>query len=299
MKTSKKSINITKILFLLICYFIISAFLSTPSVVAKYSSNYTSSYNVTAGQWYYDINYDLNGGENNTENPDSYSMLNDTYIYDPYYSGYEFTGWYDNSQLSGDEITYIPKGSIEDINLYAAWEMNYTTDLSFELVGDHYEVSIGSYTGTDIVIPETYMGIPITAIADDAFSYCYDITSISLPSTITEIGEYAFYGCINLEQINLPEGLTIINRDAFAYCYSLTEIRLPSTVTTIRKDAFSYCYSLSEIYVEATTPPKLLNNFNNTSLTAIYVPSESVNLYQKAAGWKKSKNIITAMPEDE
>ena len=69
----------------------------------------------------YSINYILDGGTNDSRNPNTYTIKDDDItLYDPQKSGYLFKGWY----LQGDEgyIDEIPKGSTGDKTLYAEWQ---------------------------------------------------------------------------------------------------------------------------------------------------------------------------------
>jgi len=81
-------------------------------------------------------------------------------------------------------------------------------------------------------------------ICDHAFSYCYSLTQIELPSGVTTIGAWAFSVCSSLTQIELPSGVTTIGDGAFNNCRSLSQIELPSGLTTIGGGAFAYCNSL-------------------------------------------------------
>ena len=61
-----------------------------------------------------------------------------------------------------------------------------------------------SYTGS-IIIPNTitYDGTiyTVTSIGNNAFEYCNNLTSITIPNSVTEIGDYAFYGCRGLTSV--------------------------------------------------------------------------------------------------
>ena len=46
-------------------------------------------------------------------------------------------------------------------------------------------------------------GLPVTKIAEGAFSNCQGLTSVIIPEGVTEIGERAFDGCDNLENITV------------------------------------------------------------------------------------------------
>ena len=103
-----------------------------------------------------------------------------------------------------------------------------------------------------------------TSIGNYAFSYCYSLTSVTIPSGVTSIGNFAFY-----------------------YCYSLASVTIPSGVTSIQASAFYNCYGMAEYHIKPTTPPTLGTTvFNNIqSDCVIYVPSTSLTAYQEATNW--------------
>ena len=76
-------------------------------------------------------------------------------------------------------------------------------------------VGLGTYEGTDVVIPSSYKGIPVTVIADDAFSGCSNITSVTLPNTIVKIGNRAFKGCTGLSTITIPASVVTMGYNVF------------------------------------------------------------------------------------
>lgn len=55
------------------------------------------------------------------------------------------------------------------------------------------------YSG-EVIIPDkvTYEGVgySVTTIKNGAFFWCFDLTSVAIPSTVTKIGGSAFSGCI-------------------------------------------------------------------------------------------------------
>ena len=53
-------------------------------------------------------------------------------------------------------------------------------------------------------IPSAYKGTTVTAIAENGFSECVNVTSFVVPKTVTSIGYAAFKGCDNLESIMIP-----------------------------------------------------------------------------------------------
>jgi hypothetical protein len=86
-------------------------------------------------------------------------------------------------------------------------------------------------------------------IADDAFSGCDSLTSITIPNSVTNIGEETFYYCDSLTSITIPNSVTGIGKEAFAYCSNLTSVTIGSGVTSIGNYVFLYCSSLKKIDV--------------------------------------------------
>ncbi|MGM9641632.1 MAG: leucine-rich repeat domain-containing protein, partial [Eubacteriales bacterium] len=109
-------------------------------------------------------------------------------------------------------------------------------DLEYTLNSDEsgYCVSgIGTCTDTDIVIPETHNGEPVTSIGQSAFSGCTKLSSVTIPDSVTSIGEDAFLGCTSLTSITIPDSVTSIGNYVFFDCTSLTSITIPDSVTSI------------------------------------------------------------------
>lgn len=75
----------------------------------------------------YSITYNLDGGTNDENNPDKYTIESQTItLADASKTGYTFDGWYDATS-GGNEVTEIAKGSTGDVNLYAYWTANKYT----------------------------------------------------------------------------------------------------------------------------------------------------------------------------
>ncbi|MBE6675010.1 MAG: leucine-rich repeat domain-containing protein [Ruminococcaceae bacterium] len=138
--------------------------------------------------------------------------------------------------------------------------------------GTYSVVGIGTYEGTDLIIPGEYNGSPVTRIEKKAFYDNEEITSLVVPNSVTSIGEFAFHYCINLESVTLGNGLQVIENSAFYFCTQLEDLDLgnglqvidryafynctdldvltiPNSVTTIKESAFNCCDNLVSIVI--------------------------------------------------
>lgn len=87
----------------------------------------------------YEINYELYGGINHPDNPNSYGIDDEITFLAPTKEGYKFVAWYEDANFS-KKITDIKKGSSGDITLYAKWTaIRYT--VKFDGNGENAKVS--------------------------------------------------------------------------------------------------------------------------------------------------------------
>lgn len=81
----------------------------------------------------YEIEYVLNGGVNNSENPSEYTIEDIIYLKEPTKADCGFVGWYTSADLSGESTRGISQGSMGKITFYASWKTAYKID--YELNG--------------------------------------------------------------------------------------------------------------------------------------------------------------------
>ena len=107
--------------------------------------------------------------------------------------------------------TVNKKDSLRLKQWLAGWEVvlgreepEESEGLSFTLNNDGkgYTVSgIGACTDTDLVIPETYNGLPVTRIAAEAFKGCTSLISVTVPVSVKYVLKNAFSGCSKLKNV--------------------------------------------------------------------------------------------------
>ena len=97
----------------------------------------------------------------------------------------------------------------------------------------------------DVVIPEkvTYEGVeyPVVSIGKNAFQYCSELLSVTIPNSVTSIEDKAFFGCEYLTSVTIPNSVTSIGEYAFQGCSNLTSVTIPNSVTSIGWQVFYGC----------------------------------------------------------
>jgi len=125
----------------------------------------------------------------------------------------------------------------------------------------------------------------VTSIREGVFEDCAALESISIPQTVTTIGSNAFARCTALKSITIPDSVTEIVSNTFSYCTGLTSVTISKNITAIRDCAFLTCTSLTDVYCRAKTPPTCgYWAFQNVKAN-LYVPTESVELYNANSEW--------------
>ena len=218
--------------------------------------------------------------------------------------------------INGKEIRICQRN---DCNEAEERDAPSTEGLTFTLINNNtaYSVSTDRVTplnATVVIIPAEHNGLPVTQIANDAFSGSPRITGIFIPEGIMSIGNNAFRNCTVLTGVILPESVTVIG-GAFSRCTNLTitcnsnfitengvlynkektllisaynvseTFVVPNSVTSIGDYAFSYCRGLTSI----TLPDSLTSIgdrafYDCNGLTSITLP-DSVTSIGDYAFW--------------
>ncbi len=131
------------------------------------------------------------------------------------------------------------------------WEYYLLSDGTAEIAG---------YVGKEINIevPQYIAGSKVSSIGAMAFSFCFGLKEVMIPSGIVSIANNAFQYCDSLTKINIPDTVITIGDNAFSSCASLQEINVPEGIVSIGDYAFSDCLELVNISL-----PDSLNYLGN------------------------------------
>lgn len=110
--------------------------------------------------------------------------------------------------------------------------------LTYQLEADRAIVTQCDKSAEEVVIPSGIAGKPVTEIAEDAFQFCENLTSVEIPDTVQTIGKNAFWSCHKLQHVTLPKNLAAVGDNCFRSCGLLAELEIPVTLQKIGLDAF-------------------------------------------------------------
>src|SRR5262249_22916141 len=147
--------------------------------------------------------------------------------------------------------------------------VGWAEDFSYTINNGTATITQYQGPGGSVIIPSSINQLPVAGINGPVFyNYGFNVTNISLPSTLTIIGDGVFYGCPNLAAITvdaassvfssidgvlfskdqstivafpaarassytIPNSVNSIGDYAFYYCNGLTAVTIPNSVTNI------------------------------------------------------------------
>lgn len=142
----------------------------------------------------------------------------------------------------------------------------YEGVLEYTRVDDGYAVSATEgYAGVNVVIPEEYNGMPVTEVAENAFSGCTSMKTLRIPDSVKRVGKGALSGCTSLESIVLPfvgasadtpvgvnnKGMAhmfgLSGGSSWAKDYGLKQVTVTDVATYIPRGAFEGMTSLQYV----------------------------------------------------
>ncbi len=160
--------------------------------------------------------------ENSSENKEDKNEAN----INPALEYLEFT-------LSSDESYYIVKHKAEKIS---------------SSYGDYRDYK--QYPYAELVIPDTYEGLPVKEIGEYAMGWfaINNLKSVTIGNNVTHIGESAFEG-YDLETVIIGDNVTHIGKSAFENCSNLKKLTFGKSVQDIGAKAFYGCCELKNLVI--------------------------------------------------
>lgn len=150
---------------------------------------------------------------------------------------------------------------------------------------------------SDLLIEKVYFPTTLEMICNCAFEFCEHLKEIHFKEKckLKIIDESAFTNCYKLEKVILPSGVEEIAYNAFYSCSSLKEVFIPSTVKKMGANIFEECNSLKVINLEHTSIPKSFHIYwNEDNIKVNLSIKKSADSYYHSSVTKpiSSNNIV-------
>lgn len=131
-----------------------------------------------------------------------------------------FSSWTDNYiDFSNDSSTtyYVSKDTTLRVkSLYNGIYYSPINNEEYEVIGTNdNEV-------TEITIPETYNGLPVTNIKRYAFDYYEYLETLTFPNSIKNLEGDSIINCMSLTTVNMPNDIEYIENTILDFCNSIT-----------------------------------------------------------------------------
>ncbi|MBR6206552.1 MAG: leucine-rich repeat domain-containing protein [Oscillospiraceae bacterium] len=98
-------------------------------------------------------------------------------------------------------------------------------DYTWEVVGRSVVITGYAGTQTELTVPGSIAGYPVSGVGTRAFQGKDFLTSVTLPESVGSIGAFAFEGCGSLTAVTVMNRTAAIDGDAFSGAEALSAIR--------------------------------------------------------------------------
>ena len=102
---------------------------------------------------------------------------------------------------------------------------------------------------TGLIIPDTYLGLPVKEVGERAFTGCANLETVTLGKNVVSVGDYAFLDNKKLKTVDFNEGLLEICFRAFHGCTAIEEVVLPPNLMSAGNGVFYGCSNLKKVSV--------------------------------------------------
>lgn len=120
-----------------------------------------------------------------------------------------------------------------------------------------------------------------TVMGENTFSYCEDLTDVTIGAKSTEIGSYSFYDCSDLTNVSIAadsedDSITILLDDKAFQSSGVQNVIIGRGSVELGDNAFSYCENLTSVEFKGSSlkvgdyafydcPAELMINFNGSA----------------------------------
>jgi hypothetical protein len=161
----------------------------------------------------------------------------------------------------------------------------------------------------------------VASLGNDAFDFCTNLASVTIPASVTSIGICPFVDCTSLTAITvdksnsfysstngvlfdktqstliqfpgavggnytIPGSVTSVGDSAFCDCAALTSVTIPGSVATIGDWAFAWCVKLTNATIGNGVTAIGAEAFEEcNSLTGVIIPGSVTNIGDYALGY--------------
>ena len=174
-------------------------------------------------------------------------------------------------------LLFVPAGSSESYKSWAEVSTNFSGIYSFVILEEgtyiledniYYSLDKKTILGSELNLTgEIRIKDKVNKIAEKAFAYRKNITSISIPDAITQIADYTFYGCKGDIKLDLGKNVQSIGRHAFSRAEISDKLTIPVSVENIYYGAFRYCKKINEL--EFTSGNVFCDNYSFADLSGL------------------------------
>ena len=172
------------------------------------------------------------------------------------------------------------------------------------------EILCADDTVTNLIIPAEINNVAVAGIRKDAFYYCQNLTSVTIPNSVTDIGERAFAACYDLTEISVAEDNLQYCSDEYGVLFNKDKSKLiqapggilgvyaiPDGVTSIGAEAFNTA-NLKSVTIPGSVISIGERAFIGSALTGIWVSEDNTNYCSDEYGvlFNKEKSELLQAP---
>ena len=231
---------------------------------------------VKIGDLYYHLDATWDAGDTPVLGETMYFLRSESFfmldhVTDAYCATAEFRAQY---PISGLDYGAVPTATASgQCGENATWNLSVDGTLTISGTGEvvSYMDSWEAYRGyiKNIVIENG-----ITSIDANAFAYCMEAISVSIPDTVTTIGVRSFYACGKLKTVTIPNSVVSVGSECFAYCWELASVKLSNKISEIGFKMFEFCLQLKTVMIPDGVKTIGVMAFSScTGLTSVSIPN--------------------------